>query len=223
MRSLIDWSYFYHAWKVSRSNVPGELLGDADKMLDVWGDEPVCQALVEQFSAHSDGDNIIIGDTRLPMLRQQSEPYLCLADFIHPERDTVSLFATSVSADLPHLDDDDPYQRMLAQTLADRLAEATAEQMNAHHPGLRPAIGYPCLPDMSLNFIIDKLINLQRIGITLTESGAMRPHASVCGLIIGHPLARYFAIGPIGHDQRADYAQRRGLPANELNRFLPQN
>ena len=84
------------------------------------------------------------------------------------------------------------------------------EMLNEHWQGIRPAVGYPSLPDTSLNFVIDQLLNLSQIGIRLTESGAMKPHASVSGLMLAHPDARYFSIGKIGDDQLRDYALRRG-------------
>jgi cobalamin-dependent methionine synthase I len=142
--------------------------------------------------------------------------------------------------------DHDPYQKMMAQLLADRLAEAAAELLHLevrrsywgyapdeqlsigelhqeHYQGLRPAVGYPSLPDVSLNFVIDQLIDMKQIGIRLTESGAMRPHASVSGLMLAHPKARYFSIGKIGEDQLADYARRRGLPIELTRKFLSAN
>ena len=68
--------------------------------------------------------------------------------------------------------------------------------------------------------ILDKLLGFQQVGVTLTESGAMRPHASVSGLMLSHPAARYFTVGTIGKDQFLDYAIRRGMDAEELARYL---
>ena len=135
---------------------------------------------------------------------------------------------------------------MLSQTLADRLAEATAEKLHeevrrtywgyapdehlsieALHreafQGIRPAVGYPSLPDTSINFLIDRLIGMTDIGIRLTEHGAMRPHASVSGLMLSHPAARYFDLGPIGIDQLSDYARRRGIPLPLMRKFISSN
>ena len=84
-------------------------------------------------------------------------------------------------------------------------------------------MGYPSLPDQSVNFLIDRLLDLSRIGIRLTENGAMHPHASVSGLMLAHPAARYFAVGRIGNDQLEDYARRRGLPVDEIRKFLAAN
>ena len=89
--------------------------------------------------------------------------------------------------------------------------------------GIRPAVGYPSLPDTSLNFVIDEILDMKQIGIRLTESGAMKPHASVSGLMISNPKARYFSIGKIGEDQLQDYAHRRGLPIEVVRKFLAAN
>ena len=91
------------------------------------------------------------------------------------------------------------------------------------YQGIRPAVGYPSLPDQSVNFILDELLDMKQIGITLTENGAMYPHASVCGLMFSHPRSHYFAVGKIGEDQLEDYARRRGKPIDEMRKFLAAN
>ena len=158
----------------------------------------------------------------------------------------IGVFSTSVSLGLETDFDDDPYRKMMTQLLADRLAEAAAERMHEQvrkeywgyakdedlsipdmlvekFQGIRPAVGYPSLPDTSLNFIIDDLLDMKQIGIRLTESGAMKPHASVSGLMLAHPEARYFSIGKIGEDQLRDYAHRRCLPLELCRKFLAGN
>ena len=89
--------------------------------------------------------------------------------------------------------------------------------------GIRPAVGYPSLPDTSINFVLDDILDMKQIGIRLTESGAMKPHASVSGLMFSHPQARYFNLGKIGEDQLRDYARRRGLPVEVIRKFLASN
>ena len=140
----------------------------------------------------------------------------------------------------------DTYNSMLLQTLTDRLAEATAEYLHekvrkeywgyakdeslsipdlykVKYQGIRPAIGYPSLPDQLLNFTLDGLLDMSRIGVSLTENGAMYPHASVCGLMFAHPASQYFSVGKIGEDQLADYAGRRGKTVEEMRKFLAAN
>ena len=189
---------------------------------------------------------------RFPMLRQQhpsapGEPNLCLADFIRPLsqgiRDQIGVFCTSVDGTIIDVYRHDDYLNMMAQTLSDRLAEATAEKLHEEvrkeywgyapdenltieqqhreeYQGIRPAIGYPSLPDTSANFLIDQLLDMKQAGIRLTETGMMTPHASVSGLMFSHPKARYFELGKIGDDQLRDYARRRGVPVELMRRFL---
>lgn len=131
----------------------------------------------------------------------------------------------------------------MSQVLSDRLAEGTAEKMheqvrreywgyapneklsmkqihNEEYQGIRPAVGYPSLPDTSLNFIISEIIDMKGIGIRLTENGMMIPHASVSGFMFAHPQSKYFDLGKIGNDQIVDYANRRGLPIELVKKFL---
>lgn len=89
--------------------------------------------------------------------------------------------------------------------------------------GIRPAVGYPSLPDQSFIFQLAQHLPFAELGITLTDNGMMQPHASTCGLVFAHPAARYFSVGPVADDQLADYARRRGLSPQYLRKFLPRN
>jgi cobalamin-dependent methionine synthase I len=197
-------------------------------------------------------------ERRIPLLRQQTKrpnevdtPYLCLSDYLRPKAlfkqsdiaSRLGLFAATVDAAIEELYPDDDFRHMLAQTLADRLAEATTERLHeevrkelwSYAPeeqlsipdlllerfqGIRPAIGYPSLPDQSLNFLLEEALDFKEIGITLTEHGMMRPHASVSGLMLAHPAAQYFSVGQIGEDQLADYAARRGMTVEEMRKYV---
>ena len=245
----INWPYFHFAWQVKQQDEKLRLHQEAETLLTQWEERYHAYALFELFEAHSDGDDIVISSSfRIPCLRQQQgePPYLCLSDFISPLTSKFGIFATSADMALETDFDADPYQKMMAQLLADRLAEAAAERMHEQvrkeywgyakdeqltipemlvekFQGIRPALGYPSLPDTSLNFVLDELIDMKQIGIRLTESGAMKPHASVSGLMIAHPQARYFNLGKIGEDQLQDYARRRGLPVEVCRKFLAAN
>ena len=265
----INWPYFFFAWQVKEQSEKDRLRQEAEAFLQQLEGKYHAYGLFELFDAHSDGDDIVVckgdrsqesGVSRIPCLRQQqgNPPYLCLSDFLPPhiiptdsclltpDSSKLGVFATSVSLGLETDFDSDPYQKMMAQLLADRLAEAAAERMHEQvrkeywgyakdeklsipdmlvekFQGIRPAVGYPSLPDTSLNFVLDDLIDMKQIGIRLTESGAMKPHASVSGLMLAHPEARYFSIGKIGEDQLRDYARRRGLPLELCRKFLAGN
>ncbi len=250
----INWLYFFHAWglKPTQQEERLKLRADADRMLQVLDTRYRTYAVFLVDEANSDGDDLIIGETRVPLLRQQESqtagmPNLCLADFVRPlssgVKDMAGVFASSVDIAMEKDFAADDYERMLVQILADRLAEATTELMHLQvrknywgyapdenlsmdqlhseeYQGIRPAVGYPSLPDVSLNFVLDSMITMKDIGIRLTESGAMKPHASVSGLMFSHPKAHYFDLGKIGEDQLRDYARRRGLPLEVMRHFL---
>ena len=143
------------------------------------------------------------------------------SSFLVPPSSKIGVFATSVDMGLETDFSSDAYQKMLAQLLADRLAEAAAERVHEQvrkefwgyakdeqltipemhiekFQGIRPAVGYPSLPDASLNFILDDLLDMKQI-------------------------AHYFSIGKIGEDQLRDYARRRGLPIEVCRKFLAAN
>ena len=170
-----------------------------------------------------------------------------LADFINPKGDFIGIFACSVQGAEQRVlrlhKENDPYGAMLVQTLADRLAEAASEWLHYQtrtrywgyhphepfdpdnlrrgaYPGIRPAVGYPSLPDQSIIFDLNAIMKLDEIGITLTENGAMKPASSVCGLYFAHPLSRYFMVGKADVCQVEDYARRRGKTTEEMNRWL---
>ena len=256
----INWLYFYHAWGLSGK--PREdkekMKQEALQMLASWEEKYHTHAIFRLFEVCSEGDDLIFflseKKLRFPMLRQQhpsapGEPNLCLADFIRPLsqgiRDQVGVFCTSVDGTIIDEYSHDDYLNMMAQTLSDRLAEATAEKLHEEvrkdraywgyapdenltieqqhreeYQGIRPAIGYPSLPDTSANFLIDQLIDMKQAGIRLTETGMMTPHASVSGFMFAHPKSHYFELGKIGDDQLRDYARRRGVPVELMRRFL---
>ncbi len=250
----INWDYFFYAWGMhNKPQAEKEQLRDeAGEVLVTLQGKYRTHALFQLMDANSEGDDIVVSDIHIPLLRQQQpgSDFLCLADFVRPlssgKADKIGVFATSVDRGLETDFDADSYQKMMVQLLADRLAEATAERMHEevrkHYwgyapaeqltmqelhvekfQGIRPAVGYPSLPDNSVNFIIDKMLGLNKIGIRLTESGAMKPHASVTGLMLSNPQAYYFAVGKIAKDQLEDYSHRRGLPIEVIRKFLNSN
>ena len=155
---------------------------------------------------------------------------------------TAGLGEDAVAERFKHANDD--YSAILAKALADRLAEALAERMHqrvrrefwAYAPdetlgsseliaetyrGIRPAPGYPAQPDHTEKETLFKLLDGERaIGVKLTESFAMWPGASVCGLYFSHPESYYFGVGKIERDQVADYAGRKGRTLAEMEKWL---
>ncbi|MEE2791378.1 MAG: vitamin B12 dependent-methionine synthase activation domain-containing protein, partial [Acidobacteriota bacterium] len=162
-------------------------------------------------------------------------------------RDHVGAFAVTagIGADAlvsEYERDQDDYYAIMVKALADRLAEAAAEYLHAEarrqwgfgreerlsredllrerYRGIRPAFGYPACPDHSEKFKLCDLLDTQSIGISLTETAAMAPAASVSGLYFAHPESHYFSVGRIGADQVDNYARRKGVTVEEVERWL---
>jgi 5-methyltetrahydrofolate--homocysteine methyltransferase len=136
----------------------------------------------------------------------------------------------------------DDYHAIMVKALADRLAEALAEHLHQRarrdwgygtgeelshadllqekYRGIRPAFGYPACPDHSPKRTLFDLLEAASIGMSLTDHMAMLPAASVSGLYLSSPEARYFSVGRIGRDQVEDYARRRGVPVEEAEKWL---
>ncbi|HXJ21426.1 MAG TPA: methionine synthase [Polyangia bacterium] len=217
------------------------------------------------YRANAVGDDVVLyADgkpfTQFHFLRQQAvkddgEPSRCLADFIAPKEtgllDYIGGFAVTTGIGLRELCDEfraahDDYNAIMAEALADRLAEAFAEYLHKlvreewgygrdeklsneqlireEYRGIRPAAGYPACPDHTEKAALWKLLDVQRAtGIELTESFAMWPGSSVSGLYFAHPAARYFTVGKLGRDQIVDYHTRKGMTLAEVERWLGPN
>lgn len=173
-----------------------------------------------------------------------------LADFIAPEHDYLGAFATTINGVEAYAEtfekEDDVYRSILVKTLSDRLAEAAAEwvhtevrrkywgyaadenlsvkeMLKTQYSGIRPAVGYPSLPDQSIIFDLDPILHFNEVGITLTENGAMFPNASVCGLYFAHPQSKYFMIGKVDEEQFEDYAKRCKKDPAVLRKWMAAN
>jgi 5-methyltetrahydrofolate--homocysteine methyltransferase len=232
-----------------------------DKSLDMRG-------ILGIYPANAVGDDIVVyhdDETRAQQrcvfhgLRQQAEvesdtdPYLCLSDFIAPRasgvKDYVGMFVVSAGFGLDKVvakckEDQDDYRYIMAEAVADRLAEAMAEKLHedcrrsdwgyapgerlsteellkVKYQGIRPAPGYPSQPDHTEKKTMWQLMDVeQEIGVELTESLAMLPAASVSGLIFAGKGSQYFAVGKITKDQVSEYAKRKDAKVEEMEKWL---
>ena len=190
---------------------------------------------------------------RQQSVKDPAMPCRSLADFVLPAgtpgSDYVGAFAVTAGIGLEPIvqrfqQDHDDFSAILVKALADRFAEAFAEMMHEKarrewyapdeslskdqlrseaYRGIRPAFGYPACPDHSLKADIFDLLGAREVGIELTETFAMAPAASVSGLYLGHPSARYFNVGRVDRDQLEDYARRRGQSVEQAARWLTSN
>jgi 5-methyltetrahydrofolate--homocysteine methyltransferase len=246
-----------------------QIFTEANALLDVIIEKKLIMArgVYGFFPASAVGDDVELytDDTRekvlerFHFLRQQSnkegnEPCRALADFIAPKEtglpDHIGAFAVTSGIGLKELCDGfrakhDDYNAIMAEAIADRLAEAFAECLHKRvrdewgygceeglsnadliqekYRGIRPAAGYPACPDHTEKGALWRLLDVQaNTGMLITESFAMWPGSSVSGIYFAHPESRYFSLGKIDRDQVADYHERKGMSVAEVERWLGQ-
>jgi 5-methyltetrahydrofolate--homocysteine methyltransferase len=246
-----------------------QLFAEGNQLLDRIVEEELIEAcgVYGFFAANAFGDDVqLYTDStrsqaldRLHFLRQQAreedQPCRSLSDFIAPAEtglaDYIGAFAVTAGIGLKDLCDgfraaNDDYNAIMAEALADRLAEAFAECLHKmvrdewgygltenltpedlireKYRGIRPAPGYPACPDHTEKGTIWRLLDVRaNTGMLLTESFAMWPGSSVSGLYFAHPESRYFSLGKIERDQVAEYAERKGMTLAEAERWLGPN
>jgi 5-methyltetrahydrofolate--homocysteine methyltransferase len=247
-----------------------QIFSEANALLDTIIEKNLITArgVYGLFPANAVGDDVELYTDgarakvleRFHFLRQQanregSEPCRSLADFIAPREtglpDYIGGFAVTSGIGLKELCDrfraqNDDYNAIMAEAIADRLAEAFAECLHKRvreewgygcgeglsnadliqekYRGIRPAAGYPACPDHTEKGPLWRLLDVQaNTGMLITESFAMWPGSSVSGLYFAHPQSRYFSLGKIDRDQVADYAERKGISVAEVERWLGPN
>lgn len=241
---FFDWNMFAAIWGIKSGTGHDELRklrADAHKEIDRLKNGNACRITISaRFDGcHSEGDDIVSKDFRLPMLRQEGER--SLADFVPPKEygfeSPMGMFAISVRTESHPSGCDCPacgteYGPMLTRAVRLTLAEAASEWLSRHiHKELpsefsgakviKPAAGYSSCPDHTLKLDILRLLpESERLGITLLESCAMIPDASICGLIFIHPDATYPEIRRVSQKAIDEYARRRGMSDSEKARFL---
>jgi 5-methyltetrahydrofolate--homocysteine methyltransferase len=251
-------------------NQARQLLSDGNALLDrmLDGNWITARGVYGLFPANSVGDDVELYTdstrstvlTTFHFLRQQanregSEPCRSLADFIAPKEtglpDNIGAFAVTSGIGLKELCDrfrseHDDYGAIMAEAIADRLAEAFAEYLHKRvrcewgfgcaesltnqdlieekYRGIRPAAGYPACPDHTEKGTLWRLLDVEaNTAMRITESFAMWPGSSVSGLYFAHPESRYFSLGKIDRDQVADYRKRKGMTVAEVERWLGPN
>lgn len=162
--------------------------------------------------------------------------------------DYIGAFIVTVGKEFANIlerykEEGDDYNSILLQSIGDRLVEAASEWLHTQvrrkywgyaadenlsvseikkggYIGIRPAVGYPSLPDQSLNFVLNDLLNFNELGVSLTEHGAMYPNASVSGFYFAHPESKYFLIGAIDEEQKDTYALKREFSEEDKKKFI---
>jgi 5-methyltetrahydrofolate--homocysteine methyltransferase len=245
-----------------------KVFNDAQSMLKKLVQEQWLEAnaVLAFYPANAVGDDVVLWrdekrqdplmiwhGLRQQTKKPQSRPNRCLSDFVAPMGydDYVGCFAltTGIGVDAQEavfLAQNDDYQAIMLKALADRLAEAYAEQLHwrvrtdlwgygqgeqlsiedliaERYVGIRPAPGYPACPDHVIKKALFEQLPCSQAGLTLTSSLAMSPASSVCGFYLAHPEAQYFNVGRIGDDQVNDLANRQGVDIQDCIKFLGPN
>jgi 5-methyltetrahydrofolate--homocysteine methyltransferase len=270
----IDWGPFFIAWEmpghfpeVLTDKIFGaeatRIYDDAKQLLKKIVNEKwfVANGVIGFWPAASNNQDTVTlqtdkGQVKLEFLRQQlkkaiGQPNFSLSDFVCPQelgQDFMGAFAVTIHGAKKHVEkfaaEQDEYNKIMVQILADRLVEAFAECLHKNvrkeywgyakdedlsdkqlikeeYKGIRPAPGYPACPDHTEKIKLFELLNAtENAGIEMTESLAMNPPASVCGWYIAHPQSHYFGLGKIGRDQLEDYAKRKGMAIEEAEKWL---
>jgi 5-methyltetrahydrofolate--homocysteine methyltransferase len=243
-----------------------KLFDEANKELNYIIENKLLKAtgIVGFYPANSNGDDIelftnedrnevkgVLHGLRQQTVKEVKEPYLCISDFVAPKgfNDYCGQFACSVfGADeicKTYEKEDDDYRSIMTKALADRLAEAFAEELHEmvrkdlwgyskdqsegdvlkiQYQGIRPAPGYPSQPDHTEKLTMWKVSDItKQTGIELSESLSMIPAASVSAIYFSHPESKYFAVGKLAKDQIVDYAKRKGMDVKEVEKNLGQS
>ena len=277
LAKYIDWGPFFIAWEmpgqfpaVLSDKIFGteatRLFNDAQKLVATLVNEKWFNAegVIGFWPASSNNADTITlqtsnGEIKLEFLRQQlkkaiGQPNFSLADFIRPAElgaDYMGAFTVTIHGAgrwvKKFAAEQDEYNKIMVQILADRFVEAFAECLHEkvrkefwgyeknenltneqlikeEYKGIRPAPGYPACPDHTEKIKLFQLLDAtENIGVELTENLAMNPPASVCGWYIAHPQSHYFGLGKIGRDQLENYAKRKGMTIEEAERWLRPN
>jgi len=272
IRKKINWNYFFSLWQL-KGQFPKifdhpeygtearKLFNDANRILDRMIENKLISAngVFGIFPANSVGDDIEVyanndTDGARPVstfhnLRNQTDNYLCLSDFIAPREsgiaDWLGVFAVTAGLGVAELAAEyeaagDDYSAIMVKALADRLAEAFAEilhlevrkkywkyedskienQKSKIETGIRVSHGFPACPDHSEKSTLFDLIHARQLGMNLTETFAMTPAATVSGLIFAHPKSQYFSVGKITDEQVEDYAVRKGIDMETVRKWM---
>ncbi|MEI6858111.1 methionine synthase [Psychrilyobacter sp.] len=223
IEKYITWDIFLHDWKVKETLKEEEILGDAKKYLEILKDKKLkISARYGIFNVEKKPMDILkINGLELPMVRtQQWKTSLSLADFIEA-KDYIGTFVVSIDT----VSGKTEYEDIMYKLLANRLTEAAAEYLEKKvseiiQVKIRPAVGYPILPDHSMKKEIFDLMNVWDLGVTLSPTYTMTPIHSVCGLLFFSENASYFNLGKIDDNQVKSMAKHRGVDFNKMKENL---
>lgn len=214
----IDWTIFLTTLKIKNTSQETKILKEAYIILNKWiSEKRNVKTLYKIYSVTKNNDILDIENRKIPLVRNQGVTTESLSDYIEID-DYVGLFIASIKPQ----NEDDIFEQLLANTIVESASKYLHEHISENNwaINIRPAIGYPCLPDHSIKKDIFELLNGDEIGVTLSENFVMSPLSTVCGFYIGNSESKYISPKIILDDQIQKISKIRGLNINLTRKYM---
>ncbi|ERT68252.1 methionine synthase [Cetobacterium somerae] len=214
----IDWSIFLATLKVKKTQEESKILKEAYSILDYWLLKEIhVKAVYKIYSTTKNSDTLDIDNRKIPLIRNQGDTNESLSDYIETN-DYVGAFVASIKP----LNEENIFEQLLANTIIEGASSYLQEYIskNNWNINIRPAIGYPCLPDHSIKKDIFEIINGEETGASLSSNFAMTPSSTICGIYIGNPKSEYISPKIILDDQIKEISKIKDIDLNLIKKYM---
>ncbi|MGL5647884.1 MAG: vitamin B12 dependent-methionine synthase activation domain-containing protein [Clostridium sp.] len=213
----INWSIFLTTLKVKKTQEESKVLTEAYNILNHWALEKMhVKAVYKIYSTTKNGDILDIDNRKFPLIRNQGNTNESLSDYIEIN-DYIGLFIASIKPK----NENDIFEQLLANAVIEGASQYLQEYIskNNWNINIRPAIGYPCLPDHSIKRDVFELLNGEETNASLSENFAMTPSSTICGFYIGNPKSKYISPLVILDDQIKEISKIKGISTNLIKKY----
>lgn len=214
----IDWSIFLATLKVKKTQEESKILKEAYSILDYWILKEIhVKAVYKIYSTTKNSDTLDIDNRKIPLIRNQGDTNESLSDYIEAN-DYVGAFVASIKP----LNEENIFEQLLANTIIEGASSYLQEYIskNNWNINIRPAIGYPCLPDHSIKKDIFEILNGEETDASLSSNFAMTPSSTICGIYIGNPKSEYVTPKIILDDQIKEISKIKDIDLNLIKKYM---
>lgn len=214
----IDWSIFLATLKVKKTQEESKILKEAYSILDYWLLKEIhVKAVYKIYSTTKNSDTLDIDNRKIPLIRNQGDTNESLSDYIEAN-DYVGAFVASIKP----LNEENIFEQLLANTIIEGASSYLQEYIskNNWNINIRPAIGYPCLPDHSIKKDIFEILNGEETDASLSSNFAMTPSSTICGIYIGNPKSEYVTPKIILDDQIKEISKIKDIDLNLIKKYM---
>lgn len=214
----IDWSIFLATLKVKKTQEESKILKEAYSILDYWLLKKIhVKAVYKIYSTTKNSDTLDIDNRKIPLIRNQGDTNESLSDYIEA-KDYVGAFVASIKP----LNEENIFEQLLANTIIEGASSYLQEYIskNNWNINIRPAIGYPCLPDHSIKKDIFEILNGEETDASLSSNFAMTPSSTICGIYIGNPKSEYVSPKIILDDQIKEISKIKDIDLNLIKKYM---